>query len=494
MKDINSEEADNIRRNFDNAVRLVKSLPQKGSFQPSYAEAAKIYSYFKQSKFGRCNIPKPGFWDYINRAKWDAWAALEDMPQLDAMENYVNEIKNIYIRVKDLPEFQENEHQYEDILIPFCQANDIEMSPKLNEILKKKSPTKENGTALLVNGNTNAMMYPVMNQQENENLITNGDDGDDNIVSQQETLESMNHSMLVENSMPTKMVSFKVNGKNNSNEDNKTDQEDDDNDDDEEEIYCDPIDPESILGNGESTLFEITNLSESSSANVNNDTSTPDLKINKTSSSTSTNSDGFEVLPNLNGDHRKHVCSSLTKEFRRSHRKQEKQVSARKGVHRAHGNAHHGPRAHKRLDQQTENSQHSQTSNNRNGVSSHSSNVPSNQHQQHPSNVLPHSNTAGGSDDNEDDSFSTTSSIDSDTIGLRIVNALERMEESMCHVLDRLDSIDESIKSITKPTTPWWKEYVPSRSIVFWGTWPILVNFLFFLYWRRITRQKLKKC
>jgi len=77
MKGENVLEGDNVYKKFDVAIRLVKSLPQSSSFSPTYAESAKIYSYFKQSKFGACSIPRPGFWDVINRAKWDAGRLLE---------------------------------------------------------------------------------------------------------------------------------------------------------------------------------------------------------------------------------------------------------------------------------------------------------------------------------------------------------------------------------------------------------------------------------
>lgn len=41
-----------------------------GSFQPSNDMMLKFYSYYKQATIGACNIPRPGFWDAVGRAKW----------------------------------------------------------------------------------------------------------------------------------------------------------------------------------------------------------------------------------------------------------------------------------------------------------------------------------------------------------------------------------------------------------------------------------------
>jgi len=43
---------------------------QSGSFQPSNDMMLKFYSYYKQATQGPCNIPRPGFWDPVGKAKW----------------------------------------------------------------------------------------------------------------------------------------------------------------------------------------------------------------------------------------------------------------------------------------------------------------------------------------------------------------------------------------------------------------------------------------
>ncbi|XP_041824198.1 acyl-CoA-binding domain-containing protein 5A [Melanotaenia boesemani] len=80
---------------FEAAVKVIKSLPPDGPFQPSNDMMLKFYSYYKQATIGTCNIPRPGFWDAVGKAKWDAWNSLGDMPKEEAMAAYVNEMKLI---------------------------------------------------------------------------------------------------------------------------------------------------------------------------------------------------------------------------------------------------------------------------------------------------------------------------------------------------------------------------------------------------------------
>lgn len=49
---------------------IVKYVFSSGSFQPSNDMMLKFYSYYKQATIGACNIPRPGFWDAVGRAKW----------------------------------------------------------------------------------------------------------------------------------------------------------------------------------------------------------------------------------------------------------------------------------------------------------------------------------------------------------------------------------------------------------------------------------------
>ncbi|VVC41739.1 Acyl-CoA-binding protein, ACBP, conserved site,Acyl-CoA-binding protein, ACBP,FERM/acyl-CoA-binding [Cinara cedri] len=84
-----------IQDKFNAAINVIRSLPKNGSYQPSNELLLRFYAYFKQGTIGRNYQPKPSFWDVVNKAKWQAWADLGDMPKEQAMQEYVNELKKI---------------------------------------------------------------------------------------------------------------------------------------------------------------------------------------------------------------------------------------------------------------------------------------------------------------------------------------------------------------------------------------------------------------
>uniref|UniRef100_A0A8C0HP32 ACB domain-containing protein n=1 Tax=Buteo japonicus TaxID=224669 RepID=A0A8C0HP32_9AVES len=59
----------------------------------------RFYSYYKQATAGRCQGPRPGFWDPIGRYKWDAWHSLGRMSKEEAMAAYVAEMKKVAQKV-----------------------------------------------------------------------------------------------------------------------------------------------------------------------------------------------------------------------------------------------------------------------------------------------------------------------------------------------------------------------------------------------------------
>lgn len=53
----------------------------------------KAYGLFKQADKGPCTTDRPGLFDPVGRAKYDAWAGLGDMSKEKAMELYVQHVK-----------------------------------------------------------------------------------------------------------------------------------------------------------------------------------------------------------------------------------------------------------------------------------------------------------------------------------------------------------------------------------------------------------------
>lgn len=84
-----------LEEKFHAAVNVIRSLPKSGSYQPSNELMLRFYSYFKQATEGPCDKPKPGFWDVVNRAKWEAWNKLGNMTRDEAMKAYVEELHKI---------------------------------------------------------------------------------------------------------------------------------------------------------------------------------------------------------------------------------------------------------------------------------------------------------------------------------------------------------------------------------------------------------------
>ncbi|XP_072535414.1 acyl-CoA-binding domain-containing protein 5A isoform X2 [Salminus brasiliensis] len=113
---------------FDAAVRVIQSLPPNGSFQPSNEMMLKFYSYYKQATLGPCNIPRPGFWDPVGKAKWDAWNELGDMAKEEAMAAYVDDLKLI---LESMPMTDEVE-QLLQILGPFYEL--VDEKKKISEV------------------------------------------------------------------------------------------------------------------------------------------------------------------------------------------------------------------------------------------------------------------------------------------------------------------------------------------------------------------------
>uniref|UniRef100_A0A8C3GR16 Acyl-CoA-binding domain-containing protein 6 n=1 Tax=Cairina moschata TaxID=8855 RepID=A0A8C3GR16_CAIMO len=54
-----------------------------------------LYARYKQVKFGACNTPKPGFFDFEGKQKWEAWKALGDTSPHQAMQEYVATVKKL---------------------------------------------------------------------------------------------------------------------------------------------------------------------------------------------------------------------------------------------------------------------------------------------------------------------------------------------------------------------------------------------------------------
>ena len=55
----------------------------------------RLYAHYKQATEGDVAGDKPGFTDFVNRAKYEAWAKLAGMSAEDAMKAYVKLVDRV---------------------------------------------------------------------------------------------------------------------------------------------------------------------------------------------------------------------------------------------------------------------------------------------------------------------------------------------------------------------------------------------------------------
>ena len=80
-----------IKTKFEAAVAHSKNLTER----PDNMTLLKLYALYKQGSAGDNTEKKPGFTDMVGRAKWDAWNTLKGTPQLDAMQQYIDQIESL---------------------------------------------------------------------------------------------------------------------------------------------------------------------------------------------------------------------------------------------------------------------------------------------------------------------------------------------------------------------------------------------------------------
>ncbi|KZT62148.1 ACBP-domain-containing protein [Calocera cornea HHB12733] len=80
---------------FDRAVEIVQGLSKTGPIQTGYEEKLAMYSLYKQATVGNVPSTRPGIWDVLGRAKWDAWARHRDMDEREAKRQYVDTLLRV---------------------------------------------------------------------------------------------------------------------------------------------------------------------------------------------------------------------------------------------------------------------------------------------------------------------------------------------------------------------------------------------------------------
>ncbi len=81
----------NLETTFAAAAQSVKQLPS----QPDNDTLLKLYALYKQATQGDATGKRPGFTDFVGRAKYDAWAGIKGTAREAAMQSYVDLVEQL---------------------------------------------------------------------------------------------------------------------------------------------------------------------------------------------------------------------------------------------------------------------------------------------------------------------------------------------------------------------------------------------------------------
>jgi acyl-CoA-binding protein len=81
-----------LKEQFEQAVAESKELPQK----PSNDSLLQLYSLYKQSTEGDISADPPSNpFDFVAKAKYEAWAGQKGKTTSDAMSDYIELVKKL---------------------------------------------------------------------------------------------------------------------------------------------------------------------------------------------------------------------------------------------------------------------------------------------------------------------------------------------------------------------------------------------------------------
>jgi diazepam-binding inhibitor (GABA receptor modulator, acyl-CoA-binding protein) len=81
-----------LKNQFEEAVTESKALPER----PSNDTLLQLYSLYKQATEGDVSAGPPANpFDFVAKAKYEAWAALKGKPKESAMKEYVQLINKL---------------------------------------------------------------------------------------------------------------------------------------------------------------------------------------------------------------------------------------------------------------------------------------------------------------------------------------------------------------------------------------------------------------
>jgi diazepam-binding inhibitor (GABA receptor modulator, acyl-CoA-binding protein) len=82
---------DEIFKLFEISAEEVKILPEK----PTDDKLLELYALYKQAKFGNNNNPKPAFFNFKEKAKWNAWENKKGKGKRKSCKEYIKLVEDL---------------------------------------------------------------------------------------------------------------------------------------------------------------------------------------------------------------------------------------------------------------------------------------------------------------------------------------------------------------------------------------------------------------
>ena len=76
---------------FEQAIVASKSLAER----PDNDTLLQLYALYKQGSSGDVSGDKPGFFDFVATAKYEAWEKIKGLSSDDAMQQYIDLVKKL---------------------------------------------------------------------------------------------------------------------------------------------------------------------------------------------------------------------------------------------------------------------------------------------------------------------------------------------------------------------------------------------------------------
>jgi len=80
-----------LKTRFETAAASAKKTKKR----PDNATLLKLYAFYKQATDGDVSGARPGGFDFVGGAKYDAWMKLKGMSADDAMTSYIKQVERL---------------------------------------------------------------------------------------------------------------------------------------------------------------------------------------------------------------------------------------------------------------------------------------------------------------------------------------------------------------------------------------------------------------